>query len=155
MSQLAAKLESVPTVRVRDASGRRARAVAFVEPVQDLGQRGGVALAGRGQGDALAREPTKEQLSEPSLESLDLLANRARRDGEFVRGLLEGEVARGGLEGAQRRQGRKAATGHRQRVFVAKVSLGKGTRVLVCPTVLRSASWHPTSGTARRPAWPP
>jgi len=52
--------------------------------VEDLRDRGGVALAERSQRDALARQPGEERALEPGLEGLDLLADGAGGDGELV-----------------------------------------------------------------------
>ena len=101
------------------ADGQGARALGpqrprgrLVQPVQKFGQRRRVAFADARQRHAFAREPNEQRTTEPGFERLHLLADGARRDGEFVGGLLEAEMPGGGLEGAQGGERRKTAAGH-------------------------------------------
>ena len=112
MSQFAARLgrrADREDARVLGPQRPRGR---LVEAVEDVGEVRREALAGARQRDALARQPVEQRAPEPGLERLDLLADRARRHGELVAGLVEVEMPGGGLEGAQGGERRKTATGH-------------------------------------------
>lgn len=62
-------------------------------------------------------EAPKQFDAKRCLEALDLLADGAGRDAEFVGGAFEAQMARGGLEGAQAVQRRKPITHRKALLF--------------------------------------